>query len=51
MRNADGEGEASFTSSVVGASFLITVTGFSWAVTQWAPFALVSQHQLVCSMV
>ncbi|KAF9450782.1 hypothetical protein P691DRAFT_664570 [Macrolepiota fuliginosa MF-IS2] len=28
------------TSSVTGASFMISVTGFSWAVSQWAPFSL-----------
>lgn len=32
----------SFTSTVWGATLLITVTGFSWAITQWAPFSLVS---------
>ncbi|KAK0205153.1 major facilitator superfamily domain-containing protein [Desarmillaria ectypa] len=32
-----------FTSSVKGATFLITVTGFSWAVVQWAPFALLGE--------
>ena len=31
----------SFTHSVWGSTFIITVTGFSWAITQWAPFSLV----------
>ncbi|KAF8800152.1 MFS general substrate transporter [Phlegmacium glaucopus] len=31
-----------FTHSVWGATFIITVTGFSWAITQWAPFALLA---------
>ena len=33
--------KTSFTKSVTGATIIITITGFSWAVTQWAPFALV----------
>lgn len=32
----------SFTRTVWGATVLITVTGFSWAITQWVPFSLVS---------
>jgi solute carrier family 45 protein 1/2/4 len=36
----------SFTSSVTGGMFLITMTGFSWAVTQWVPFALVCRSML-----
>lgn len=32
---------ASFTNSVTGATILISTTGFSWAITQWAPFSLV----------
>lgn len=27
---------------------MIAVTGFAWAVTQWAPFTLVSCHMLMC---
>lgn len=27
--------------SVAGASLMIAVTGFSWAIAAWAPFALV----------
>ncbi|KAF5324984.1 hypothetical protein D9619_009553 [Psilocybe cf. subviscida] len=32
-----------FTHSVWGATLIITVTGFSWAVTQWAPFSLLAE--------
>jgi solute carrier family 45 protein 1/2/4 len=32
----------SFTSTVAGATFLITLTGFSSAITHWAPLSLVS---------
>ncbi|KAJ3795466.1 sucrose transporter [Lentinula aff. detonsa] len=32
-----------FTSSVPGGMALITLTGFSWAITQWAPFALLGE--------
>ncbi|KAG6864294.1 hypothetical protein C0991_010765 [Blastosporella zonata] len=32
-----------FTESVVGATILISVTGFSWAITQWAPFSLLAE--------
>ena len=35
---ADGN---SFYSSVVGATIFTTITGFAWAITQWAPFTLV----------
>ncbi|KIJ62081.1 hypothetical protein HYDPIDRAFT_189174 [Hydnomerulius pinastri MD-312] len=31
------------TSSVSGATFIMAVTGFCWAVTQWAPFALLAE--------
>ena len=31
----------SFTSSVFGATMLISITGFSWAISMWAPFVLV----------
>jgi solute carrier family 45, member 1/2/4 len=31
------------TSSVAGNTTLFTILGFSWAITQWAPFVLVSQ--------
>jgi solute carrier family 45 protein 1/2/4 len=31
------------TSSVFGASILMTITGFSWAITTWAPFSLLSE--------
>ncbi|KIL68411.1 hypothetical protein M378DRAFT_120453 [Amanita muscaria Koide BX008] len=31
------------TSSVFGATLLITFTGFSWAITQWAPFSLLGE--------
>ncbi|KAF8627150.1 hypothetical protein AX17_006367 [Amanita inopinata Kibby_2008] len=31
------------TSSVFGATMLITITGFSWAITQWAPFSLLGE--------
>ncbi|KIK58055.1 hypothetical protein GYMLUDRAFT_705185 [Collybiopsis luxurians FD-317 M1] len=32
-----------FTSSVAGASILITISGFSLAIAQWAPFALLGE--------
>ncbi|KAJ8082290.1 hypothetical protein PM082_008142 [Marasmius tenuissimus] len=32
-----------FTGSVTGATILIAITGFSWAVTQWVPFALLGE--------
>ncbi|TFK21002.1 sucrose transporter [Coprinopsis marcescibilis] len=32
-----------FVRSLLGATLLISVTGFSWAVTQWAPFALLAE--------
>ncbi|KAF8631680.1 hypothetical protein AX15_002265 [Amanita polypyramis BW_CC] len=31
------------TSSVSGATLLITITGFSWAVSQWVPFSLLGK--------
>ncbi|KAI0340319.1 MFS general substrate transporter [Trametopsis cervina] len=31
-----------FYSGVFGATFFTTLTGFSWAITQWAPFALLA---------
>ncbi|KAJ7080927.1 MFS general substrate transporter [Mycena belliarum] len=32
-----------FTHSVAGATFLIACTGFSWGITQWAPFSLLAE--------
>ncbi|KAJ2914560.1 hypothetical protein MD484_g5815, partial [Candolleomyces efflorescens] len=32
-----------FVHSVSGATILITITGFSWAITQWAPFSLLAE--------
>ena len=32
----------SFIDSVTGATLILTVAGLCWAITQWAPFALVS---------
>ncbi|KAJ3515315.1 hypothetical protein NLJ89_g1827 [Agrocybe chaxingu] len=32
-----------FTQSVWGATLIVTVTGFSWAITQWAPFSLLAE--------
>jgi len=32
-----------FTSSVYGATLLITITGFSWAIATWAPFSLLGE--------
>ncbi|EIW74070.1 MFS general substrate transporter [Coniophora puteana RWD-64-598 SS2] len=32
-----------FTSSVAGATFIMSLVGFSWACTQWAPFALLAE--------
>ncbi|KAF9553769.1 MFS general substrate transporter [Agrocybe pediades] len=32
-----------FTHSVWGSTLIITVTGFSWAITQWAPFSLLAE--------
>jgi hypothetical protein len=37
----------SFVSSVGSATFFLTITGFSWAVTQWAPFSLVRPKYLL----
>ncbi|TXT15735.1 hypothetical protein VHUM_00238 [Vanrija humicola] len=36
-----------FTTTVGGAYFLIGVTGISWALTQWAPFALIGELVLI----
>ena len=44
-------GRVSFTHSVTGATILITITGFSWAITQWAPFSLVRPHPPSLSLV
>ncbi|KAJ6617111.1 major facilitator superfamily domain-containing protein [Mycena sp. CBHHK59/15] len=38
-----------FTSSVEGATFLISLTGVSWAITQWAPFSLLGEAILTSS--
>ncbi|KAF4603016.1 hypothetical protein EYR38_003421 [Pleurotus pulmonarius] len=38
-----------FTGGVFGATVLMTITGFSWAVTQWAPFALLGEAILADS--
>ncbi|KAG6827803.1 hypothetical protein H0H92_010409 [Tricholoma furcatifolium] len=32
-----------FTDSVFGATILMSITGFSWAITQWAPFSLLAE--------
>ncbi|EIN14438.1 hypothetical protein PUNSTDRAFT_117932 [Punctularia strigosozonata HHB-11173 SS5] len=32
-----------FTSSVAGNTTLFTILGFSWAITQWAPFVLLAE--------
>jgi len=32
-----------FTSSVSGATVLMAIVGFSWAITQWAPFSLLGE--------
>ncbi|KAI0752960.1 MFS general substrate transporter [Daedaleopsis nitida] len=32
-----------FYSTEVGATFFTTLTGFSWAITQWAPFSLLAE--------
>ncbi|TDL20701.1 MFS general substrate transporter [Rickenella mellea] len=39
-------GATLLTSSVSGATFLITVTGFSWAISQWAPYSLLAEEIL-----
>ncbi|KAH0825774.1 hypothetical protein J3R83DRAFT_8938 [Lanmaoa asiatica] len=31
------------TSTVSGATFIMSVTGFCWAITQWAPYALLGE--------
>ncbi|KAG8915320.1 hypothetical protein FRC01_003705 [Tulasnella sp. 417] len=38
-----------FSTSVDNASALITLTGFSWAVSQWVPFSLLGEAILVAS--
>lgn len=40
----------SFAQSVWGSTIIITLTGFSWAVTQWAPFSLVNPYVHRCSI-
>ncbi|OJT09996.1 General alpha-glucoside permease [Trametes pubescens] len=32
-----------FYSTVAGATFFTTLTGFSWSITQWAPFSLLAE--------
>ncbi|KAF8653633.1 hypothetical protein AX16_003785 [Volvariella volvacea WC 439] len=32
-----------FIFNVPGASIMVTITGFSWAITQWAPFSLLAE--------
>ncbi|KAH9930693.1 MFS general substrate transporter [Fomitopsis serialis] len=32
-----------FYSTVWGATFFTTITGFSWSITQWAPFSLLAE--------
>ncbi|KAJ7260549.1 hypothetical protein C8J57DRAFT_1719951 [Mycena rebaudengoi] len=36
-----------FTHSVAGATVLIAFTGFSWGVTQWAPFSLEERTEML----
>ncbi|KAL4076685.1 major facilitator superfamily domain-containing protein [Scleroderma yunnanense] len=36
-------GATYFTTSVSGATFVMALTGFCWAITQWAPFALLAE--------
>ncbi|KDQ54090.1 hypothetical protein JAAARDRAFT_136172 [Jaapia argillacea MUCL 33604] len=36
-------GATLFTSSVAGATILMTLTGFSWAITLWVPFSLLGE--------
>ncbi|KAL5514844.1 hypothetical protein ACEPAG_2160 [Sanghuangporus baumii] len=38
-----------FVSTVSGASLLVTLVGFSWAITQWAPFSLLAEEILASS--
>ncbi|CAK5281837.1 unnamed protein product [Mycena citricolor] len=38
-----------FVQSVAGATVLIVCTGFSWGVTQWAPFSLLAEAILTSS--
>ncbi|THH09710.1 hypothetical protein EW145_g1817 [Phellinidium pouzarii] len=42
-------GATFFVSSEAGATFLVTFLGFSWAMTQWAPFSLLAEEILVSS--
>ncbi|KAI5121605.1 hypothetical protein M0805_009476 [Coniferiporia weirii] len=42
-------GATFFVSSVSGATVLVTVIGFSWAMTQWAPFSLLAEEILASS--
>ncbi|KAL1677143.1 major facilitator superfamily domain-containing protein [Schizophyllum commune] len=36
-----------FVDSVAGGTLLVAVTGFSWAITQWAPFSLLGEAILL----
>ncbi|KDQ54087.1 hypothetical protein JAAARDRAFT_410743 [Jaapia argillacea MUCL 33604] len=36
-------GATLFTSSVAGATILMSLTGFAWAITQWVPFSLLGE--------
>ncbi|KAL1729009.1 major facilitator superfamily domain-containing protein [Schizophyllum commune] len=36
-----------FVNSVAGGTLLVAVTGFSWAITQWAPFSLLGEAILL----
>ncbi|KAH8102283.1 MFS general substrate transporter [Cristinia sonorae] len=36
-------GATFFYSSVAGATFFTTLVGFSWSITQWAPFSLLAE--------
>ena len=38
---------SSLTSSATGATILVTLLGFPWAITQWAPFSLVCLSHLI----
>ncbi|KAH8112394.1 MFS general substrate transporter [Phellopilus nigrolimitatus] len=42
-------GATFFVSNVHGATFLISLVGFSWAMTQWAPFSLLAEEILASS--
>jgi hypothetical protein len=37
----------SLTDSVAGATVLMTLIGFPWAITQWVPFSLVRQSYCI----